>query len=296
MKLPPKNSVLEFFGYPTFEKLQQDHPLSKLLEENELNPYKNIKCSFSIEEKNCMKIRKAYPNALIGNCSVVKTNNSRNQYENWIVCPYRFEENMIIFKDAEHLLKQKNNALIVREIEIQGGRIDFGIVNYENTQTSEFNDFLAIEIQSMGTSNTGPIWTARNDFLRGNLKDNYSFSLNQKDASKKILIQLLHKGFALGSFNYKLVLVVQDHFLTHLREQYDIANNFHVQDINDPIHIHSYKLIEYNGRYTIQLSEKISTTFIGLNQSISGNANIIPLTINQLRLTINRRPKFKFIY
>ncbi len=289
-KIIPNNIPLELFGHDTSTKRPTDGIWKELKLESAQIPYKDIECPYT--DSKCDKIRKAAPNALIGNCSVRQTKTKLNEYQDWMVCPKRFEQDNIIFKDCVKLIKGEESDLkLTNEVNLKGvGNIDFALVN--KGTNNELKDFLAIEVQGMGTSNSGDIWNARNDYLNDRMKKSYIFSLNQKDASKKILIQLLHKGAQLSRWRYSLVLVIQDYFLTHLREQYNIDTHFHKQDTQDFIHIHSYSYIKGDdGKYTIKLSEAISTDMLGLSMCLISNParEYLPLSSLEERMIIREK-------
>lgn len=217
---------------------------------------------------HCTKIRKAEPNHLIGNCIVRKTK-QKGEVEDWIVCPERFVEDQKIFRDCLRFL-DGDSFTVVKEVKIgSDGNLDYAVVSRGHDDV--IRDFVAIEVQACGTGGSGPIWVARNDFLKGKMKDNYNFSLNQKDASKKILVQLLHKARQIGRWRKNTVLVIQNHFLNHLRQAYAIDSHFHQQDLDDPVHIHSYKTVDHGDRITIELEEAISTDMIGLSMVLISN-------------------------
>ena len=290
VKIKSNNVPIELFGHDISTKCPPDGIWKELKAETPDNPFKDIDCPYT--NSKCDKIRKAAPNALIGNCTVRQTKAALNSHQDWMVCPKRFEQDNIIFKDCIKLIKGEQTDLkVTNEIQLKGaGNIDFALIS--KGENNELKDFLGIEVQGMGTSNSGGIWNARNDYLDGNLKDNYVFSLNQKDASKKILIQLLHKGAQLSRWRYSLVLVIQDYFLDHLREQYNIDTHFHKQDTQDFIHIHSYSYLKgENGKYTIKLKEAISTDMLGLSMCLISNPAREYLPLSSLEERIVTREK-----
>ena len=89
-------------------------------------------------------------------------------------------------------------------------------------------------------------------------------------SSKTILIQLLHKSEVLKKLNIKTLLVIQDNFLEHLKENYEISRNFRKQDLKDQIHIHAYSFNKKNNEYKLELNECISTDLEGLHLSTKG--------------------------
>lgn len=270
---------LELFGVHVRAEIDLGaEPWSLLKTETVREPYKHVVClhrqsCISLFKNtgygpHCTKIRKAAPNHLIGNCIVRKTK-QKGEVEDWIVCPERFVEEQKIFKDCLRFL-DGNHFSVVKEVKIgSDGNLDYAVISRD--EDGSVRDFVGIEVQACGTGGTGPIWTARNDFLKGRLKKNYNFSLNQKDASKKILVQLLHKARQIGRWRKNTVLVIQNHFLNHLRQAYAIDSHFHPQDLDDPVHIHSYKTVDHGDKITIELEEAISADMIGLSMVLISN-------------------------
>jgi len=262
---------IELFGQNT--SLPCPNTLHWEMLRNETNdiPYKDFPCPFSGDK--CNKIRKAAPNPLIGNCSVKLSSNNRD--EDWIVCPSRFVQNDVIFKDSMYLMKNEENVKVTKEIHLRNsGNLDYALFSM-NEDDDRVVDFLGVEVQGMGTSSSGPIWTARNDYLNGEFRERYSFSLNEKDASKKILVQLLHKGAQLSRWRFRLVLIIQDYFLEHLKSVYNLDAHFHAASTQDFIYIHSYSLVlnEESQQYEMQLKEKLSTDVMGLSMALISNPN-----------------------
>ncbi len=267
---------MEFFGQYTGlpAPILAGNDWDKLCKEQPDQPFKEFKCPFSHNTINCNKIRKAQPNPLIGNC-VVRHCPKDEPDQDWIVCPKRFLQDLTVFTDCKSLLNPKCKEIyLAQEVELAGyGNLDFALIGYD--ESGDVLDFLAIEVQSMGTSSSGSIWTARNDYLNGKLKDKYMYGLNQKDASKKIMVQLLHKGAQVARWRFRLVLLVQDYFLDHLRIAYNLETHFHEEDKQDFVYIYSYQLLfdENKNKFYLQKKESLSTDIIGLSMALISNPN-----------------------
>lgn len=276
------NRPLEIFGWHTDKPCDPTQlPWSELKKETATSPHKTVPCPYRAAvsdlfahtptASSCDKIRKAKPNPLIGNCVVRKS--STKQTHDWIVCPSRFLQDKVIFEDCKKLILPGASYAVVRELSIStDGSLDFGLASLD--ATGKIIDFLGIEVQACGTGGSGSIWDARNDFLDGAIRHNYRFSLNEKDASKKILVQLLHKARQIARWRKNTVLVIQDVFLAHLRKAYNVDAHFHKQDAQDFVHIHSYKLIDKGGKLTMKLDEALSTDMIGLSMALISNPTV----------------------
>ena len=292
-----RSGPVELFGYPTSSQADPTlSPWCDLKNESQTSPYKKVECphrtgcsklySHTETGVHCSKIRKAAPNPLIGNCSVRLTRQS-GEIEDWIVCPERFLEEKVIFRDCQRFFGE-GNLSVVKELRVGAeGNLDFCVLNRDDEGIVK--DFVGIEVQACGTGGSGPLWDARNDYLNGTLKDQYSFSINAKDASKKILVQLLHKARQIARWRKSTVLVIQDHFLQHLRSAYAIDSHFHRQDTADFIHIHSYELAEVSGKYQLKLKEAISTDMVGLSMVLISNPSINPADLGRFNEAIGDR-------
>lgn len=274
------NRVIEIFGRHTDLPCPSESPWSDLRTETSSQPYRAVTCPFRAQlaqmyahtETNtcCDKIRKARPNPLIGNCIVRKT--SHSLIKDWIVCPSRFVQNKTIFEDLRKFIPGEGNFEIVKEVGVNEGTLDYVLARTEQDDDGiNLADFVAIEIQACGTGGSGPIWDARNDYLANSLRKDYSFSLNEKDASKKILVQLLHKARQVARWRKNTVLVIQDHFLEHLRNSYNIDAHFHDQDDQDFIHIHAYEAVNNGNNFEIKLKTALSTDMVGLSMALISN-------------------------
>jgi hypothetical protein len=292
------NRPLELFGVCTdFGCNTKSTPWSDLIAETPAAPYKSAVCPYKKAVSglyahtgsgvNCDKIRKAKPNPLIGNCIMRKTKKS-GKIEDWIVCPSRFLQDNLIFEDCKKFLTAGSEYRVVRELNIsKEGNLDFGVCSVD--ASGAVIDFVGIEVQACGTGGSGPIWDARNDFLQNALKTNYSFSMNEKDASKKILVQLLHKSRQIARWRKNTVLAIQDVFLEHLRSSYNVDAHFHKQDPQDFIHIHSYKITQNGGNLKMSLDEALSTDMVGLSMALISNPNVSYSGVDTVTKAMDRR-------
>lgn len=292
------NRPLELFGrFTDLDCPQEEDPWAGLIAETTTTPYKDCVCPYRKSAAglyehtgvgtNCDKIRKAKPNPLIGNC-VVRKSSRDGSFKDWIVCPSRFLERSLIFEDCKQFLETSSEYRVVSELDIaKEGKMDFGLVAMGDNDA--ILDFVGIEVQACGTGGSGPIWTARNDYLEGKLGRNYSFSLNQKDASKKILVQLLHKSRQIARWRKNTVLAIQDHFLEHLRESYNIDAHFHPQDPQDFIHIHSYSISNDGEKLKMELTEALSTDTVGLSMTLISNPTSVYSGFDTLTSSLESR-------
>lgn len=272
------NGIIEIFGRYTNLACPAGNPWDGLRAETAGTPFKSVICPYKAQLTElykhtdtgiyCDKIRKAQPNPLIGNCIVRKFNGKKTSSADWLVCPSRFVQDKVIFDDCKKFLVSGDEYSILKEIKINDGSLDYVLASIDKTGIA---DFVAMEIQACGTGGSGPLWDCRNDYLTNSLKTDYSFTLNEKDASKKILVQLLHKARQVARWRKNTVLVIQDVFLEHLRKAYNIDAHFHKQDEQDFIHIHSYEVVLENNAFSLRQKEALSTDMVGLSMALISN-------------------------
>jgi hypothetical protein len=181
---------LEFYGYNTSTEQNWKVVLTKQ------------SCHFL--NRKCIKQRKSDPEQTIGACIVGYQGNPL------IVCPKRFLENHRIFLDSIELLSvRRAQFFIVPEVTMPGGSIDYFLVALRGDKVV---DYLGVEIQSLDTTGSGGIWSAREDLYGGYLEEQYQYGMNWKMSAKTILIQMHHKAESFEMLGKKLVLVLQQPF------------------------------------------------------------------------------------
>jgi hypothetical protein len=223
------------------------------------------------DNRECFKITKTPPVQVIGCCVAGLPNpGARGLYESVIICPKRFYEKNIIFKDINSYLLSPlagaNKITRLRAFSELGTpaphnrQIDWTLVGFG--PNDELINYVAIEIQATATGSTGPIVPARDAYFgydEGGFKDSYNYGTNITMSTKTILEQVLHKVPLFSAWNRKLVLVIQDNFLRHLRKQYNFQK-FRPLDLSDDFVIFSYRLNKEEYGYSIILNEVISAS------------------------------------
>ncbi|MBT9166875.1 MAG: hypothetical protein DDT19_00199 [Syntrophomonadaceae bacterium] len=235
----------EIFTYPVENKLEEAR-----------KAVKEYYCRFL--EGKCNKQSRTinYP---MGVCSV---NHSRTKP---IICPHRFLENNLVFKNACNVaFGDTNNVLLFSEIKLSNvGSFDFVLVKYKPI-SSEVDDFCIVEFQSDSTTGTGQLVQALKDFMSGVdvLKRKYSFGMNTYNTIKLSYIQMLMKGQIFEKWNKKIFWVMQKFVFDNMVNRFRL-NNLHYNE-NNKIHCHIYNLSEANGLYSLELIDKKSTTIANL--------------------------------
>lgn len=225
--------------------------------------------------KRCFKTRKSQAKVTIGTCTVQY---GADQNKNIIICPNRLIERKQIFSDCLHLLTkhQPGNELhLIPEVSIPGGHVDYFLVSTDANR--KVKDFVGIELQTIDT--TGKVWPERQYALQElGLKKNIekpknSFGMNWKMTAKTILVQLHHKIDTFESINKHLVLVVQDHLLNYMKNEFTFSHVNNPPLIGDSMHIHSYHLRKDEQDYKLVLDSRCSTDSEGISKFLGLNAN-----------------------
>ena len=118
-------------------------------------------CPFADDKCNKQSRLIKYP---MGVCSV------RYGDETIALCPRRFLQNNIIFKDiADHYFKTRNDLVVFSEIGLsQTGTFDYVMVKHKPF-SSDIEDFVIIEFQTGQTTGTGQLVQALKDCLKGKI-------------------------------------------------------------------------------------------------------------------------------
>lgn len=205
----------------------------------------------------CIKIRKSNAIQSIGACSVLYKGASL------IACPHRFIQRYQIFLDCVRYLRPNLRYYVVPEITMPGGNIDYCVVALDGA--SEIVDFVGIEIQALDTTQSGAIWTAREDLSHGVLKHSYKYGINWKMSAKTILVQLHHKAASFQAVNKKLVLVIQKEFYEYMEKVFQTK---HLRDVDeaDVMQFHIYNNVTLGDEYQIVLDSRKSTDVDGVEK------------------------------
>jgi hypothetical protein len=252
------SKILELYGVSTCSD-QEVNWMS--VSSSQFCPYLNCECE---------KTRKSNPEITIGTCSV-EYGRERKQL---MICPYRLLERNQVFLDCIHLLtlhEPGNELHIVPEVGIPGGSVDYFLVSAVD---GKVKDFLGVELQTLDT--TGTVWPERQRFLDGqgvevdasDVDSPKKFGMNWKMTAKTALVQLHHEVETFEGINKHLVLVLQDHLLAYVRQEFQFE---HIEKarLGDPMHIHSYKFAQTDARvFRISLDSRHSTDSSGIATSL----------------------------
>lgn len=214
-------------------------------------------------QKKCLKNRKSQPDIAIGTCTMEYGNKPV------IICPHRLLERRQIFIDCIHLLTSHepgNELHVVSEVQIPGGSVDYFLVSAKH---GKVKDFVGIELQTLDT--TGTVWPERERFLKDQgldfdqdaVKSSKPFGMNWKMTAKTILVQLHHKISTFEHVNKHLVLVIQNPLLDYMKKEFTF-DHVGSAKVGDPLHFHSYDLLQSGHSLRLELSTRISTDSDGM--------------------------------
>lgn len=184
---------VECFGYPR----EVPEETFKEFKEKGICPFvQSSEILRNLEDVKCIKI----PHKLkkpIGACTVKYSN------KNYIICPKRFLQELIIFKDIISIIKDEikiwKNIYIIKEINIKGlGRVDYMLFD------NDTEDFIGIEINALDTT--------------GSLLDG-SFGINTWHSAKLMLIQIIAKGSFFEAYGKKYFWIIQDTFFEDIENK-----------------------------------------------------------------------------
>jgi hypothetical protein len=173
-------------------------------------------CPFADDKCNKQSRLIKYP---MGVCSVRYGDNTV------ALCPRRFLQNNIVFKDiADHHFTTRNDLVVFSEIGLsQTGTFDYVMVKHKPF-SSDISDFVAVEFQTGQTTGTGQLVQGLKDCMKGeDIEGNsYGFGLNLADIWKRSFTQILNKGIVLENWGHKIYWVVQEPVYQDFLNRYNL--------------------------------------------------------------------------
>ncbi|HUW13942.1 MAG TPA: NotI family restriction endonuclease [Anaerolineae bacterium] len=210
----------------------------------------------------------------MGVCSV--------EYEGDVValCPNRFLQKKTVFRDiAAHHFGGLDNLVVFNEVSVPGaahlGRFDYVIARHEPLGM-RIDDFVATEIQTAQTTNTGRLVRALQDFMDGRpvTEMSYRFGLNMADIWKRAFTQILTEGLVLERWGHKIFWVVQEPIFRDLEARYRLGalpyNDSHATIFA------LYDLKRAGNSYELVQTRIMSSTADGLFDAFRTNLQVPP--------------------
>ncbi len=197
------------------------------------------------------------------------------------ICPRRFQEQgaingvpKVLENIALHYFGDFANTIAFSEVRLPNvGSIDFVLVRHKPMKP-QVEDFVAIEIQSDSTSNTGQLVQGFRDFFQGlDLQTRtYAFGMNTYDTIKRAVTQLMNKGIVYEAWNTKCYWVLQEYIYENLVHRYGVQESAY-----DPAHasrLALYDLVPVGQHLTLTLRRYISITVDQIYQAMRHNPNL----------------------
>ena len=211
--------------------------------------------------------------------------------EDIALCPRRFLENGIIFRDiANAHFGTIHNILVFNEVGLKGiGNFDFVMVKHKPLSTA-IEDFAVIEFQTGQTTSTGKLVQGFSDFMKnGSLVPNvsYNFGINLYDIWKRTFTQILNKGIILEKWHKKIFWVIQkpifDYFLRKYRLGSLSYSNLHSSVFS------LYDLKPNAKNLDLKLNSMVSSTVDDLFNAFRKNDDIPPVEefVERLQTKVN---------
>jgi len=140
--------------------------------------------------------------------------------ETIVTCPSRFRQDERVFKNiADHHFGTQHNLVSFPEVSVSvttsGGRRILYVFDYVQVKhkplSSEVEDFVVIEVQTVDTTNTSGLVDALNDFVAGrDLQETYGFGLNWSGVWKDWFPQILRTSVILERWGHRIYWVAQE--------------------------------------------------------------------------------------
>lgn len=255
------NRPAEIFGYPI------DNHSDEALRMREKHgcPFVGAGC-----DKNSRLID--YP---FGVCSV--------RYRGQInaVCPHRLKEQgttkgipRVLEDVALHYFGDFNNVISFREVKLPNvGAIDYVLVRHKPMK-AEIEDFVAVELQTDSTTQTGQVVQGLRDFVAGEniASQMYRFGMNTYDTIKRSMTQLSNKGIVYEAWGTKGYWVFQDYIYQNLVKRYGFKPEGYMSE--NALRFALYDLVPQSARLVFERRRFVSTTVDEVYQAMRNNPGL----------------------
>ncbi|MEW6185187.1 MAG: NotI family restriction endonuclease [Thermodesulfobacteriota bacterium] len=195
------------------------------------------------------------------------------------LCPRRFLENGLIFKDiAKTHFGSIHNILVFSEVGLPGiGNFDFVMVKHKPLSNT-VEDFVAIELQTGQTTSTGKLVQGFKDLMEsGSLAPNatYNFGINSYDIWKRTFTQILNKGIILEKWKRKIFWVVQEPIFEYFRHKYRLGAIQYGPNHSSVFLL--YDLKQMGNHLVLSQTQKYSSSIDALFEAFRKNDEIPPV-------------------
>src|SRR3990170_8733982 len=174
-----------------------------------------------------------------------------------IICPHRFLENNLVFKNAcNAAFGSTNNVLLFSEVKINNvGSFDFVLVKHKPI-SNKVDDFCIVEFQSDSTTGTGELVQALKDFMKEKdvLQNKYHFGMNTYNTIKLSYIQMLVKGQVMEKWEKNIFWIMQRFVYDNMVNRFKLIDLTYDKTQNTQYHI--YDLKSTGGLYKLEFVDK----------------------------------------
>jgi len=268
--MPNNKKAIEVFGQPV-----DSINIDRILKSKYTCPFINKECT-----KQSRTI--SYP---MGVCCV------HFQNSEIIICPERFKENEMVFKNiANQFFETTDNTIVFNEVKLKNfGSFDFVLVKHKPL-SAKIEDFIIIEFQSDSTTGTGKLVNNLKDILaRKELKESYAFGMNTYNTIKLSFVQMLMKGQVAEHWDKNIIWVMQDFIFSNMVNRFHLSRrSFDNQKRN---HFFLYSLKRLKDRFSLEPDSKYSYTIPELkrafeNEHLPKLEDFIKVLENKVRLKL----------
>jgi hypothetical protein len=257
--------IVELYTHPTFSQLP-----------DAINDRKNKHCRFL--NGPCTKTSDKAGGQAIGTCSCASSSKV------WVICPNRFLEDDIVFKDIARMVWPGHKDVhLMPELGIPGaGRVDYVLLKLGPNR--EILSYVGIEFVAVDT--TGELVTAWKDAMSGKQAAQYAFAINSRNVAKRTVSQVLFKGRLFEIAGKYIIWVIQDSMWEALETLYDVDSLHQGLDPSRTtcFYIVSHQAMHGNAplgfgqqptSYRIGMADFRSATFAELLKAFEGKAGDI---------------------
>jgi hypothetical protein len=242
----------------------------------------------------CKKPRKSEPHIKVGVCSVGYKGNFLREYEPIIICPHRFDLNVVfeaVIMNEFGVVAEGEKIVWASEVSMgSAGSVDY-VASSVDTSSGEVRDFVCLELQAAGT--TGTPWQAIQEYRekKAFTKNNYNFGINwANEFAKTMMQQAYKKGLVIQSWGKKIIFAIQDVGLGYLQAANDTSGLR--EAINtDPIHFYTFKMFwdDNSNSWGLRFDQRWSTDTEGIRRMLAGTRAERFLTQDEFIANIKRK-------
>ncbi len=195
-------------------------------------------------------------------------------------CPHRFEERgtsgsaRVLEDIARHYFGGLENIIAFPEVRLPNvGSIDYVLVRHKPL-LPEVEAFVAVEIQSDSTTQTGAVVQALRDFMDGQYSNtqDYSFGMNTYDTIKRSMTQLFNKGIVYEAWGTHCYWVIQEYIYANLVQRYGFKTEGYCAD--EASRFALYELNPQEGQLHLTPTRYISTSGEEVYQAMRHNPGL----------------------